>query len=181
VIGLKRVALLLVVALLAGAVVVQSAAGAAGPGASASKKKCKGKHGAKKKHKRKCKKKKKGTTPPAPTTPTTNTSALTISPVSWNFGSFPIGLVTAPKQFTVTNSAASSSGPLSTSISGANPGNYSISGDGCTGKALGPGSHCSLFVSCVGSGTVPATFNANLAASANPGGTREAPLTCSQI
>jgi hypothetical protein len=180
VMGMKRVALLLVVGLLAGSCAVQSGADAVGPVAGVSKK-CKKKHGGKKKHK-KCKKKKMGgSQPPGTTAPNQTAAALVISPPSWNFGSFPIGLGFTPQQFTVTNSAADGSGPLSTSITGANPGNFPTGGDGCAGKALDGGASCSLFVACVGSGSAPATFTADLVVSANPGGTRKAALTCSQF
>jgi hypothetical protein len=176
VIGLKRLGLLLVVGALVSAVVVE--AGAAAPVSSASKK-CKKKHH-KKKHK-KCKKKKGGTKTPTPTGPTVIGGPLSISPSSWNFGSYPVGLVTGSQQFAITNTAADGTGPLSTSIGGANPGNFSISGDSCAGKALTGGGRCSLFVSCVSSGSLPATFTGILVVSANPGGTREAALTCSQF
>jgi hypothetical protein len=180
--AMKRVGLLLIVGLLAGAIVVQTGASAAGPVASASKK-CKKKHGGKQKYKKKhkCKKKKGGSKPPTATTPTVNTSPLTISPASWNFGGFPRGFGSAPQQFTVTNSAAGATGPLSTSITGSNPGNFSKSGDACEGKSLDGGASCSLFLTCVSSGTLPATFSGSLLVSANPGGSREAALTCSQF
>ena len=179
-IGTKRVGLLLVVGLLAGAIAIPSAA-SAGPVASAAKKKCKHKQrGAKAKHK-KCRRKKGGSAPPAPNTPSANTAALGISPASFNFGSFPLGLASGSQQFTVTNSSSGASGPLSTSVTGANAGNYSKSGDTCAGFSLAGGSSCYLYLTCVGSGVLPATFNADLVVSANPGGTREAALTCQQI
>jgi hypothetical protein len=172
---MRRVALFLIVGLLAGAVVSESAASAAAPVASASKKKCKKhKHGGKKKHK-KCKKKKK--TNPAPPS---FVSPLVISPASWDFGAFPIGLASGAQQFTITNPTSDSIGPISTAITGANPGAFGKPGDDCVGQSLNSGASCSLFIGCVGSGSSPATFNADLLVG-SPGGSRQAALTCRQF
>jgi hypothetical protein len=170
---MKRVALFLVVGLLAGAVLSESGASAAAPVASASKKKCK-KH-QKRNHKGKCKKKKQ-----QPAAPPSFISPLVISPASWDFGSFPIGLAGGSQQFTITNPTAGPIGPLSTAITGANPGSFTKSGDACVGQSLSSGSHCSLYIGCVGSGSLPATFNADLLVG-NPGGSRQSALTCRQF
>jgi hypothetical protein len=170
---MKRVGLLLVVGLLAAAVAVPSGASAADPVAVAAKKKCKQKHGAKKKHKKKCKKKH---PKPRPSYP----SPLVISPASWDFGGFPIGLAGGSQQFTITNPTAGPIGPVSTAITGANPENFTKSGDDCVGKSLSAGDSCSLFIGCIGSGSTPATFNADLLVG-NPGGSLEAALTCRQF
>jgi hypothetical protein len=169
---MKRVALFLVVGLLAGAVLSESGASAAAPVASASKKKCK-KH-QKRNHKGKCKKKKQPAAPPSFISP------LVTSPASWDFGSFPIGLASGSQQFTITNPTADSIGPVSTAITGANPGAFSKAGDDCIGQTLSAGSSCSLFIGCVGSGSTPATFTADLLIG-NPGGSRMVALTCRQF
>jgi hypothetical protein len=172
--GMKRVGLLLVVGLLAAAVATPSGASAVGPVAVAAKKKCK-KHkgGGKKKHK-KCKKKKHPK--PTPSYP----SPLVISPASWDFGGFPIGLAGGSQQFTITNPTAGPIGPVSTAITGANPGSFRKAGDNCVGQSLSAGASCSLFIGCVGSGSTPATFTAALLIG-NPGGSVEAALTCRQF
>jgi hypothetical protein len=180
VIGMPRAGLLLVVGAIAVGLVGQSGASAAGPVAVAAKKCKKHKQGSKKKHK-KCKKKKKGSQQPAPTSPATGTGPLVISPASWDFGAFPIGLAYGSQEFTVTNTSTDATGPLSTSIGGANPGAFAKPGDGCAGKSLSGGSSCSLYVGCVGSGSSPATFNADLLVSGNPGGSRQAHLSCRQF
>jgi hypothetical protein len=178
---MKRVGLLLVIGVLAGAVVAESGASAA-PLARAAKK-CK-KHSAKKKHK-KCHRKKgsgrgqPGALPPAPNATTGGT--LAISPSSWNFGATPIGLPGPQQQFVVRNQGSSASGPLGVAITGPGAAAFQDLGGNCPGNALDPGSQCSVFIACVGSGTVPASFSASLSVSANPGGGREAALTCSQF
>jgi hypothetical protein len=171
---MKRAGLLLVVGTIAIACVGQSGANAAGPVAGAAKKCKKHKQGAKKKHK-KCKKKKKQ---PAP--PPSFISPLVISPAGWDFGGFPIGLASGSQQFTITNPTAGPIGPLSTAITGANPGSFTKAGDNCVGQSLNSGSSCSLYIGCVGSGSYPATFNADLLVG-NPGGSRQAALTCRQF
>jgi hypothetical protein len=180
VIGTKRAGLLLVVGVIAVAFAGQSGADAAAPVASAAKKCKKHSQSGKKKHK-KCKKKKKTKKQPAPAPPATSTGPLLISPSSWDFGAFPIGLATGSQQFTITNTAADVSGPLSTSITGPNAGAFGKAGDDCDGKALSGGSSCSLYIGCVGGGSSPASFSAALAVTANPGGTRQATITCRQF
>lgn len=163
------------------AIAVPAGASPRGPVASAAKskkhKKCKKKpkHGGKKKSK-KCKKKKKKTQKQ----PVSYPSPLVISPASWDFGNFPIGLAGGSQQFTLTNPTADSVGPISTAISGPNPGAFSKAGDNCIGQSLGPGSYCYLYIGCVGSGSTRASFNATLLVG-NPGGSREAALTCRQF
>jgi hypothetical protein len=170
---MKRAGLLLVVGAVAATLVGQSGANAAGPVAGAAKK-CKA-H--KQKHK-KCKKKKKQKKQPAPTP--SYPSPLVISPASWDFGGFPIGLTSGTQQFTMTNPTAGPIGPISTAITGANPGAFSKTGDSCVGQSLNAGASCSLFIGRVGSESTPATFTADLLVG-NPGGSRTAALTCRQF
>ena len=179
---MKRAGLLFLAGLLALTIAVPAVASYHGPAPSAAKskkqkKKCKKKKkkkGAKKKQK-KCKKKKKQ---PAPTP--SYPSPLVIAPASWDFGGFPIGLAGGSQQFTITNPTADVVGPISTALAGANPGAFNKTGDACIGQFLSAGSYCSLYIGCVGSGSAPASFNATLLIG-NPGGSREAALTCRQF
>src|SRR5688572_13118019 len=127
-VGLRgALALMAAVALVAGSLAASAPASDGGsPSAQAAKKKCKKKKGTgAAAAKKKCKKKKKPVTPTTPTTPPTPTPAsLSISPTTHNFTpGMPIALggMTNPHTFTVTNSGGSASGPLSTTITGANP------------------------------------------------------------
>jgi hypothetical protein len=179
---MKRAGLFFVAGMLALAIAAPAVANEHGPVASPAKskkhKKCKKKHGGKKKQQKKCKKKKKKKKKKK--SPVSYPSPLVISPASWDFGNFPIGLAGGSQQFTITNPTADTVGPVSTALSGANPGAFTKSGDLCYGQSLGPGSYCYLYVGCVGSGSAPATFNATLLIG-NPGGSREAALTCRQF
>src|SRR5689334_16566331 len=127
---MKRAGLLVTIGVLAVACVGQSCANAAWPVAAAAKsaKKCKKKHHGKKKHK-KCKKKKGSKQPTAPAPPASGSGPLSISPPGWDFGGFPIGLSTGSQQFTVSNTSAGVTGPLSTRITGPNAPNFQIAPD----------------------------------------------------
>ena len=74
--------------------------------------------------------------PPAPAKVTGPN--LTFDPATFNFG-------TSPNAFTLTNSGDTATGTIVVSLSGAS--NYTLGGDGCTGKSLGPGKRCSVTVS----------------------------------
>ena len=177
---MKRAGLFFLAGMLALAIAVPAVASdhgaVASPAKSKKHKKCKKKQGGKKKQQKKCKKKKKK----KKKSPASYPSPLVISPANWDFGNFPVGLAGGSPQFTITNPTADTVGPVSTAISGANPGAFTKSGDLCYGQSLGPGSYCYLYIGCVGSGSAPATFNATLLIG-NPGGSREAALTCRQF
>lgn len=162
---LKRmIALLLGAALLAGLIAAPSgAAGGAGssPTASAAKKKCKKKSAAKKKH-RKCKKKR-----------ATPRASISITPPSTDYGSLATGTATNPSDFVIRNNGGSISGQPTASLSGANPGQFQISGTSCN-TPLPPGIACAVSVAFA-----PTTFGAHTASLdviAAPGGAVHAAL-----
>jgi hypothetical protein len=164
--------LLAAAALLVGSIAVTGPAAADdGSVAQAAKKKCKKKGAAA--AKKKCKKKKKPITPTTPTTPPTPTPAsLSILPTTHNFTpGMPIALggMTNPHTFTVTNSGGSPSGPLTTTITGANPMQFGITSQNCSGMPLAAFSTC--FINARYQSALIGTQTATLTVTGAPGGT----------
>jgi hypothetical protein len=71
-------------------------------------------------------------------------AALSISPASKAFGTWPWNGTSPAQAFTVTNTGGVATGTLTASLGGANPGDFSTSGDGCTGQTLAPLGTCSV-------------------------------------
>jgi hypothetical protein len=69
-----------------------------------------------------------------------------ITPATYGFGSSFIGLRRVPRTFTVINTGTTTSDPLVTSLGGANPTEFGIESDGCTGVALAPDAICTVGV-----------------------------------
>lgn len=72
-----------------------------------------------------------------------NPAALTWSVTQYNFGSVPVGQ-TPSQTFTLTNTGDISSGMITVSMSGSTV--FTITADGCTGKALGADESCNVTI-----------------------------------
>ena len=71
--------------------------------------------------------------------PLTITDSEGVLPAALNFGSVPIGTTTAPHIVTLTSHELSGLNVVTSSLTGANPGNFTLS-DGCTSQVTGIGS-----------------------------------------
>jgi hypothetical protein len=151
-IGLRQATpLLLAAALAAGSTAALTTAATADSNAvAAKKKKCKkaGKRSVAAK-KKKCKKRKSPITIPPPgtapggSTPSGAPAVLSITPTSHDFGNVPVGTVSAPQTFVVTNSGGQS-GIVTWTTSESE--DFHISNDLCSGRVLATGGTCSLDV-----------------------------------
>ena len=79
-----------------------------------------------------------GGPPPAP--------ALTAAPASVGFANQRTGTTSAAQAVTVTNSGSAALTIASTAIGGPNPGDFSITADGCGGHTIAPGATCTTSV-----------------------------------
>lgn len=75
------------------------------------------------------------------------TSGLSVSPTSIGFGSLRLGLATSGRTITVTSTGNAPLIVSSVSLGGANPGDFWLGNDGCSGVALSPGASCTVAVS----------------------------------
>lgn len=102
--------------------------------------------------------------------------ALLITPPSQDFGSV-VRLMTSPDvTFTVTNTGAVSTGPLSTSLVGVDAAHFTITVDGCAGMALAASTgNCTLRARF--NPTMPGPRAVALNVSGDPGGLATAPLS----
>src|SRR6266850_2575872 len=100
-----------------------------------------------------------GVTPPAP--------SVSLNPISMMFGSIGLGNGSAPQVVTLTNSGTASLGITSITLTGANPGDYSIVISTC-GTSLSPGLNCTVSVTFVP--TAVGTRSANLTFTTNSAG-----------
>ena len=69
---------------------------------------------------------------------------LSIAPGSKDFGDTATGTTSATQSLTVTNTGGASTGAVSTSLAGADAGQFAKFADGCAGKVLAPGASCTL-------------------------------------
>ncbi len=96
--------------------------------------------------------------------------ALSLSATSMAFGSRPIGMSTPGKSVTITSTGNVPLVVSSLSIGGANPGDFTIVSDGCSGVSLNPGASCTASVSFeplrIGARSATLTIGSN--ASAGP-------------
>lgn len=74
---------------------------------------------------------------------------LTVVPVSHNFGFAVPGSLEALLNLSVTNESPATSSRLSARMAGANPADFSIRADGCTGRELAAGASCAMQVAFV--------------------------------
>ena len=77
-------------------------------------------------------------------------TVLSAAPASFGFGTVAVGVPSAPKTFTITNTGTHASGTGSAAISGANAVDYVIGSSSCVGNPIAAGGTC----------TVDVTFNA---------------------
>ncbi len=90
-----------------------------------------------------------------------------VSPTSRDFGLVAAGAMGTPVVFTVRNVGDSPTGPTDIAINGANPDEFVVSADGCTGTSLSAGATCTLSITFAPTSTGPRS--ASLRASAFPG------------
>ncbi len=98
--------------------------------------------------------------------------AVTIMPNSHDFGRSTVGMATGGTTFTVTNTGGASIGPMIVGVAGANPTDFPIGSNTCSGAMLAAGGTCTVAVSFNPSaiGARDATLTAN-GAGASAGGT----------
>jgi hypothetical protein len=90
----------------------------------------------------------------------TPTSWINVTPMAMGFGSVALGNATSGRVVKITNTGTASFVVSSLTTGGANPGDFPIYSDGCTGATLSPGSSCTAYVSFepLGLGTRTATI-----------------------
>ncbi|MBX7190794.1 MAG: choice-of-anchor D domain-containing protein [Sandaracinaceae bacterium] len=86
-----------------------------------------------------------------------------------NFGGMTIGGLSAPQSFVVTNGGSIATGPLSVTITGANPADFQTMGNTCTGASVPAAGNCTVTV-YFGPNAAGAR-SATLTVSGAPGGT----------
>jgi hypothetical protein len=117
-----------------------------------------------------------GSLPPDADLPDATPSQLGIVPGSWDFMGVDEGTTTADETFTVQNQGASSTSPLTATITGGGATAFAITpgSDACTGIVLAPLDKCMVGVHFIATGAGAST--AYLAVSATTSGTRKARL-----
>jgi len=100
---------------------------------------------------------------------------LAMSPANHNFGPVLTGSTSAAQVFTVSNVGGVGTGPISITMAGATPGDFTIAVNTCAGNALAPGANCAVSVAF--SPTAPGGRSASLSASASPGGIASSALS----
>jgi hypothetical protein len=103
-------------------------------------------------------------------------TTATLDPTSLDFGAQPEGSASPVLTVTVANTGGIALDPTATAIGGANPGDFSIVSDGCTGKQLNSGGNCEVALAFspadLGDRSAALTVSANV-----QGGQMSAPLT----
>jgi hypothetical protein len=100
---------------------------------------------------------------------------LAIAPSPHGFGTHATGTTSPARTFTVTNTGESPAGAITTSLTGADPGQFTKSADNCNGQVLAPGASCT-----VDGAFAPAALgakSAGLQATAGPGGSATATVS----
>ena len=99
---------------------------------------------------------------------------LSITPLSHAFGPTGVGVPSAGRIFTVSNTGGAASGTASVQVTGANAGDFAVSANTCTG-AIPAGASCTFTVTFTPSalGSRTATVGVN----ASPGGSLSVPLS----
>ncbi len=72
--------------------------------------------------------------------------ALTINPSTHGFGNREVGTMSTTQTFTVQNTGGQPTSALTTTIGGANPGEFNKVTDGCNGMTLASGANCTFTV-----------------------------------
>ena len=95
--------------------------------------------------------------------------AVTLSKLSLSFNNVPAGATSSPQNVTVTNTGNANLlfGTAAVTITGANAGDFALSGDSCSGAALAPDATCAVSItftpSLASSETAALNFNDNAA------------------
>jgi len=101
--------------------------------------------------------------------------ALTMTPASQDFGMVLQATPSAPIDFTVTNTGGSTTGTLTTAVSGAHAGDFMISANTCMNSTLPAAGTCTISVRF--QPTTSGSRSASLTISGNPGGSAASQLT----
>lgn len=81
---------------------------------------------------------------PLDATPDAAVLMVTIEPTGFTFPGTPVGTMSAPKRFTVTNTSATQTGALAVQVSNFN--DFTIEQDFCSGVRVDPGATCTVDV-----------------------------------
>src|SRR5262249_2332731 len=106
-------------------------------------------------------------------------SGISVIPGAMSFGAVQLGTATSGR---VVKISSTGTAPLvvALALTGANPGDYAIWADGCTGVSLNPGTYCTAYVSfepnAAGARTAALTITHNAA-----GGSASVPLSGSGV
>jgi hypothetical protein len=94
-----------------------------------------------------------------------------------NFGQVVQGSTSPDAVFTVANKGGTITGYLAVALGGANPNQFVITSDACSGLSLGPGASCSVKAHFAPTAGASGAQQATLTASASPGGATSIALT----
>ena len=85
------------------------------------------------------------------------------APTTFDFGYLGVGFASPPKTITIKNTGTHASGAIDLQRAGANPNDYIVENDTCTGNSLGPGATCTVDARFApqSSGAKPATLVAS--------------------
>ena len=102
---------------------------------------------------------------------------LVIAPSAHAFANTNVGQTSAARQFTITNTAGTATGPLSTTVGGSQASQFQIiaGSDGCSGIALAAGAQCTISLAFLP--TVGGVAHASLTVAGAPGGSVTAGLS----
>lgn len=101
---------------------------------------------------------------------TPDPAMLVVSPTTEDWGAVVSGGMSGRTTFTVTNDGDSPSGPVSITLGGDHPDQFTIENLGCNGQALSGGATCDFDIRFTPTSVSPATKSATLDVSASPGG-----------
>jgi hypothetical protein len=90
---------------------------------------------------------------PSPSPGEDPSPGIVVAPHPVDFGSVSVGTTTASRTVTATSNGSARLQIASVSLGGANPGEFSLSSDGCSGQSLPPGASCTVLVSFAPSST----------------------------
>jgi len=97
------------------------------------------------------------------------TPALSVTPTSMGFGTLYLGTATSGRPVKITSTGNVPLVISSATLGGANPGDFGIWNDGCSGATLAPGTSCTLYVTFeplrIGTRTATITIAHNAAGS----------------
>ena len=101
-------------------------------------------------------------------------AALAFAPTPYDFGIVDVGTTSASQSFTLTNSGAVATGPLSTSLGGDST-QFTTVSDGCNGQTLAPATSCTVALAF--KPLSYGLFGVTLSAAGLPGGSTSATIT----